>query len=181
MVTLSNSPVFILPWLIVPALNVRRALRLGIYFTFLLGTINIAVCLVRFIAIQQAGEDYSISLSTIGTFLQPSPTCRADFNTSQSFGAPSMSMSASSSPASPPSDPTLAPEEVQDIRPKTHKPNQQQQEDNPRLGSKCTTPDQWDILKMLPCQQARAYGIPLSRTRRRFGTMGKGITRVMSS
>ncbi|KAJ4206934.1 hypothetical protein NW759_014124 [Fusarium solani] len=57
--------VFILPWLIVPALNVKRALRLGIYFTFLLGTINIAVCLVRFIAIQQAGEDYSISLSTI--------------------------------------------------------------------------------------------------------------------
>ncbi|KAI8654457.1 hypothetical protein NCS57_01191100 [Fusarium keratoplasticum] len=62
---LGDLLVFILPWLILPALNVKRALRLGIYFTFLLGTINIAVCLVRFIAIQQAGEDYSISLSTI--------------------------------------------------------------------------------------------------------------------
>lgn len=73
MTTPANIPVFILPWLIVPALNVKRALRLGIYFTFLLGTINIAVCLVRFIAIQQAGEDYSISLSTISTFSQRSP------------------------------------------------------------------------------------------------------------
>ncbi|KAM5347297.1 hypothetical protein ACJ41O_010302 [Fusarium nematophilum] len=62
---LGDLLVFILPWLIVPALNVKRALRLGIYFTFLLGTINIAFCLVRFITIQRAGEDYSISLSTI--------------------------------------------------------------------------------------------------------------------
>ncbi|KAF4342736.1 integral membrane protein [Fusarium beomiforme] len=57
--------VFILPWLIVPALKVRRALRLGIYLTFLLGTINIAISLVRFVMIWKAGADSSISLSTI--------------------------------------------------------------------------------------------------------------------
>jgi len=59
--------VFILPWLIVPALHVRRTLRLGIYFTFLLGTVNMAVSLVRFVMIWKAGADSSISLSTIGT------------------------------------------------------------------------------------------------------------------
>ncbi|VTT83163.1 unnamed protein product [Fusarium fujikuroi] len=57
--------VFIIPWLIVPALHVRRTLRLGIYFTFLLGTVNMAVSLVRFVMIWKAGADSSISLSTI--------------------------------------------------------------------------------------------------------------------
>ncbi|KAF5634228.1 integral membrane protein [Fusarium sp. NRRL 52700] len=57
--------VFVLPWLIVPALHVRRTLRLGIYFTFLLGTVNMAVSLVRFVMIWKAGADSSISLSTI--------------------------------------------------------------------------------------------------------------------
>lgn len=107
------------------------------------------------------------------------PLSSVSANCSQFFGAPSTSTSVSSSPASLLSDPTWAPEEVQDIRPKTHKPNQQQQEDNPRLGSRCTTPNQWDILKMPPCQQARVCEIPLSHTRKRFGTMGRGITRVM--
>ncbi|KAF4980531.1 hypothetical protein FZEAL_3466 [Fusarium zealandicum] len=64
---LGDLLVFILPWLIVPAFNVKRALQLGIYFTFLVGTINIAFCLVRFVTIQKAGEDYTISLSTIST------------------------------------------------------------------------------------------------------------------
>ncbi|KAF5548848.1 integral membrane protein [Fusarium mexicanum] len=49
--------VFIIPWLIVPALHVRRTLRLGIYFTFLLGTVNMAVSLVRFVMIWKAGAD----------------------------------------------------------------------------------------------------------------------------
>ncbi|KAI6774974.1 hypothetical protein HG530_001732 [Fusarium avenaceum] len=57
--------VFILPWLIVPAMNVKRTLRLGIYFTFLVGSINMAVSLVRFVMIWKAGADSTISLSTI--------------------------------------------------------------------------------------------------------------------
>ncbi|KAF5684766.1 integral membrane protein [Fusarium denticulatum] len=60
-----RSGLFIIPWLIVSALNVRRTLRLGIYFTFLLGTVNMAVSLVRFVMIWKAGADSSISLSTI--------------------------------------------------------------------------------------------------------------------
>ncbi|EGU81325.1 hypothetical protein FOXB_08159 [Fusarium oxysporum f. sp. conglutinans Fo5176] len=47
------------------ALHVRSTLRLGIYFTFLLGTVNMAVSLVRFVMIWKAGADSSISLSTI--------------------------------------------------------------------------------------------------------------------
>ncbi|KPA37203.1 hypothetical protein FLAG1_09995 [Fusarium langsethiae] len=62
---LGDVLVFILPWLIVPALQVKRALRLGIYFTFLLGTVNMAVSLVRFVMIFKAGADSAISLSTI--------------------------------------------------------------------------------------------------------------------
>ncbi|KAG8671951.1 hypothetical protein FPOAC2_05315 [Fusarium poae] len=62
---LGDILVFILPWLIVPALQVKRALRLGIYFTFLLGSVNMAVSLVRFVMIFKAGADSSISLSTI--------------------------------------------------------------------------------------------------------------------
>ncbi|KAF5253534.1 hypothetical protein FANTH_1605 [Fusarium anthophilum] len=65
LVLILKDPVFILPWLIVPALHVRRTLRLGIYFTFLLGTVNMAVSLVRFVMIWKAGADSSISLSTI--------------------------------------------------------------------------------------------------------------------
>ncbi|KAF4993239.1 hypothetical protein FGRMN_6603 [Fusarium graminum] len=57
--------VFILPWLIVPGLRVKRSLRLGIYFTFLLGSVNMAVSLVRFVMIFQAAADSTISLSTI--------------------------------------------------------------------------------------------------------------------
>ncbi|RBR08332.1 hypothetical protein FVER53590_25983 [Fusarium verticillioides] len=62
---LGDLLVFILPWLIVPALHFRTALRLGIYFIFLLGTVNMAVSLVRFVMLWKAGADYSISLSTI--------------------------------------------------------------------------------------------------------------------
>ncbi|RGP59531.1 hypothetical protein FSPOR_11288 [Fusarium sporotrichioides] len=62
---LGDILVFILPWLIVPALQVKRTLRLGIYFTFLLGSVNMAVSLVRFVMIFKAGADSAISLSTI--------------------------------------------------------------------------------------------------------------------
>jgi hypothetical protein len=59
--------VFILPWLIVPALNVKRSLRIGIYFTFLLGSVNMTVSLGRFVTIFKAGADSTISLAEIGT------------------------------------------------------------------------------------------------------------------
>lgn len=64
-----TGTVFILPWLIVPAMNVKRTLRLGIYFTFLVGSINMAVSLVRFVMIWKAGADSTISLSTISKTL----------------------------------------------------------------------------------------------------------------
>lgn len=42
-----------------------RTLKIGVYFTFLLGLINIAVCMVRFIEVQNAGADMAISLATV--------------------------------------------------------------------------------------------------------------------
>ncbi|KAJ3512517.1 hypothetical protein NM208_g15314 [Fusarium decemcellulare] len=95
---LGDLLVFILPWLIVPALNVKKALKLGIYLTFLLGTINIAFCLIRFVNIQRAGEDYSISLSTIvlwsyldvnvGLVVACLPSLRPYFGSRSSSGYP---------------------------------------------------------------------------------------------
>ncbi|KAF5671671.1 integral membrane protein [Fusarium heterosporum] len=43
-----TSLVFILPWLIVPDLMIKGYLKIGVYLTFLLGLINMAVSLVRF-------------------------------------------------------------------------------------------------------------------------------------
>ncbi|CAG7563424.1 unnamed protein product [Fusarium equiseti] len=62
---LGDLLVFILPWLIVPALNVKRSLRIVIYFTFLLGSVNMAVSLGRFVTIFKAGADSTISLAEI--------------------------------------------------------------------------------------------------------------------
>lgn len=57
--------IFVLPWLIITELNMDRTLKIGVYFTFLLGLINIAVCMVRFIEVQNAGADMAISLATV--------------------------------------------------------------------------------------------------------------------
>ncbi|KAF9872750.1 hypothetical protein CkaCkLH20_09613 [Colletotrichum karsti] len=50
--------VFSLPWLIIPDLKIKRALKIGVYCTFGLGIINMTFSLVRFITIQTASVDY---------------------------------------------------------------------------------------------------------------------------
>ncbi|KAF0636535.1 hypothetical protein FPSE5266_08049 [Fusarium pseudograminearum] len=40
--------IFVLPWLIVPDLMIKGWLRIGIYFTFLLGLINMSLSIVRY-------------------------------------------------------------------------------------------------------------------------------------
>lgn len=43
-----TSPVFVLPWLIVPDLMIKGYLRIGVYLTFLLGLINMTMSVVRY-------------------------------------------------------------------------------------------------------------------------------------
>ncbi|KAF4454840.1 hypothetical protein F53441_2710 [Fusarium austroafricanum] len=56
--------IFALPWTIVPDLMVKGWLRVGIYFTFLLGLINMIMSIVRFVKIY-SGNDAELSLVTI--------------------------------------------------------------------------------------------------------------------
>ncbi|KAJ3545083.1 hypothetical protein NM208_g2692 [Fusarium decemcellulare] len=56
--------IFALPWLIVPDLMVKGWLRVGIYFTFLLGLINMVISIVRFVKLY-GGNEGEISLVTI--------------------------------------------------------------------------------------------------------------------
>ncbi|KAF4448457.1 tetratricopeptide repeat domain-containing [Fusarium albosuccineum] len=57
--------IFALPWLIVPDLMVKGWLRVGIYFTFLLGLINMVISIVRFVKLYGGGNEGEISLVTI--------------------------------------------------------------------------------------------------------------------
>ncbi|KAI1040665.1 hypothetical protein LB505_012244 [Fusarium chuoi] len=57
--------IFILPWLVIPELTLRRRLRYSLYATFLLGVINIVFCVVRFAQIQQYGGDLVITISLV--------------------------------------------------------------------------------------------------------------------
>lgn len=59
--TLINAQVFVLPWLIVTGLQMKTSLKVGVYCTFLLGLINIAFCLSRFIIIMLANTNDSVS------------------------------------------------------------------------------------------------------------------------
>ncbi|KAM5358992.1 hypothetical protein ACJZ2D_014817 [Fusarium nematophilum] len=61
---LGDVLVFALPWLIVPGLQMKKMVKAGVYCAFLLGTINIAFCLIRFITIQSSivGEAAPISV-----------------------------------------------------------------------------------------------------------------------
>lgn len=62
-------------------------LKMGVYCTFLLGTINIIFCLVRFITIQTSTVDNVIPLSLVGVY-HPSPEVyQANTYPLQSFGA----------------------------------------------------------------------------------------------
>ncbi|KAF5587695.1 uncharacterized protein FSUBG_11722 [Fusarium subglutinans] len=60
--------IFILPWLVIPELTLRRRLRYSLYATFLLGLINIIFCVVRFAQIQQYGGDLVITISLVGKY-----------------------------------------------------------------------------------------------------------------
>ncbi|KAH7021903.1 hypothetical protein EDB80DRAFT_395 [Ilyonectria destructans] len=62
---LSNLLIFGLPWLIIPGLNMRRTLKLGIYCTFLLGIITIAFDLLRFAAIAVVLRSGPVPISTL--------------------------------------------------------------------------------------------------------------------
>ncbi|KAH7154307.1 hypothetical protein DER46DRAFT_702914 [Fusarium sp. MPI-SDFR-AT-0072] len=57
--------IFILPWLVIPELTLRRRLRYSLYATFLLGLINIVFCVVRFAQIEQYGGDLMITISLV--------------------------------------------------------------------------------------------------------------------
>ncbi|KAK1965203.1 hypothetical protein LY78DRAFT_658534 [Colletotrichum sublineola] len=48
----ADITIFCLPWLILPDLKVRRALKIGVYCTFGLGIINIVFSLTRFITLK---------------------------------------------------------------------------------------------------------------------------------
>ncbi|RBA22227.1 hypothetical protein FPRO05_00574 [Fusarium proliferatum] len=68
--------IFILPWLVIPELTLRRRLRYSLYATFLLGVINIIFCVVRFSQIQQYGGDLVITISLVACL----PSLRPFFN-----------------------------------------------------------------------------------------------------
>ncbi|KAJ4250122.1 hypothetical protein NW762_011932 [Fusarium torreyae] len=56
--------IFALPWTIVPDLMVKGWLQVGIYFTFLLGLINMVMTIVRFVKLY-SGNEGKLSLVTI--------------------------------------------------------------------------------------------------------------------
>ncbi|RGP73905.1 hypothetical protein FSPOR_1599 [Fusarium sporotrichioides] len=58
----SDIFIFVLPWLIVPDLMIKGWLRIGVYFTFLLGLINMALSIVRYTKVYTGGE---VSLVTL--------------------------------------------------------------------------------------------------------------------
>ncbi|KAH6951674.1 hypothetical protein DER45DRAFT_576841 [Fusarium avenaceum] len=57
--------IFILPWLVIPELTLRKKLRYSLYATFLLGLINIIFSLVRFAQIEEYGKDLVITVALI--------------------------------------------------------------------------------------------------------------------
>ncbi|KAH6880690.1 hypothetical protein B0T10DRAFT_540223 [Thelonectria olida] len=57
--------IFGLPWFIVPGLQMKWKLKVGVYCTFLLGLINIIFCLVRFITIQTSQVNSRLPLSLV--------------------------------------------------------------------------------------------------------------------
>ncbi|KAF7555856.1 hypothetical protein G7046_g6458 [Stylonectria norvegica] len=61
--------VFMVPWMIIPGLQMRRSLKMGIYATFGLGIINIAVSITRFVEVEKgARAQYDVSLSLVEFF-----------------------------------------------------------------------------------------------------------------
>jgi len=57
--------VFLLPWLIIPGLNVPKLLKIGLYATFLLGLITICFTILRYVYTTGAQVGNSVPLSTV--------------------------------------------------------------------------------------------------------------------
>jgi hypothetical protein len=65
--------------MILPKLQMRPAVKIGLYCTFALGLINLIFCLTRFLTIQIASEQVQfLSLSLIGMVLLPYANYRYD-------------------------------------------------------------------------------------------------------
>ncbi|KAL6924186.1 hypothetical protein FSST1_001460 [Fusarium sambucinum] len=58
----SDVLIFVLPWLIVPDLMIKGWLRVGVYFTFLLGLINMSLSIVRYVKVYTGGQVSIITL-----------------------------------------------------------------------------------------------------------------------
>ncbi|KAF7542396.1 hypothetical protein G7Z17_g11608 [Cylindrodendrum hubeiense] len=56
---------FLLPWLIVPGLNVPKMLKVGLYITFLLGLINICSSILRYVYTTKSQVGDAVPLSTV--------------------------------------------------------------------------------------------------------------------
>ncbi|KAL0939635.1 uncharacterized protein CTRU02_206245 [Colletotrichum truncatum] len=87
--------VFLLPWLIIPNLKIRRTLKMGVYFTFGLGIINMTFSLVRFITIETVPIDdlpfglvelWSELDVNIGLLVASLPSLRPYFRSSRMLG-----------------------------------------------------------------------------------------------
>ncbi|CAG9986742.1 unnamed protein product [Clonostachys byssicola] len=50
--------IFALPWLIIPGLQLKPKLKVGLYCTFFLGIINIVITIVRLVALETTTKDY---------------------------------------------------------------------------------------------------------------------------
>ncbi|KAK7428278.1 hypothetical protein QQZ08_005175 [Neonectria magnoliae] len=106
--------IFALPWLIVPGLQMKWKLKVGVYCTFLLGIVNIVVCLVRFTTIETSVVRDSIPLSlveiwstldcNIGLLIACLPSLRPYFRTKRGSDYPSNSHGYSKSVSTRPTD-----------------------------------------------------------------------------
>ncbi|KAL8408381.1 hypothetical protein RB594_006986 [Gaeumannomyces avenae] len=61
----SDLFIFALPWMILHEIQMKRAMKAGIYCTFLLGLLNLSICIVRFVTILSADGDQSVPLSLV--------------------------------------------------------------------------------------------------------------------
>lgn len=62
----NTCTVFALPWLVLYKLNMRKRVKIGVYCVFLLGIIDIAFSLTRFLTIQLTVVGDFRSITTIG-------------------------------------------------------------------------------------------------------------------
>lgn len=86
----SDVFIFVIPWLIVPDLNLQGYLKVGVYMTFLLGLINIAVSIIRFVKLYIEGQDGTTPMAVthfwnsldlyIGLVIACLPSLRPYFN-----------------------------------------------------------------------------------------------------